>query len=84
MMFGQSQILEIRGFPGEKINQCIDTRIKGQDVDHLIDPFKLKNMTWRVKVPMQKQLISVISHQREIPGVLQPGTGCGSLEHSMR
>lgn len=46
MTYGQSQILEIKGFAGEKIYQCIDKRIKGQDVDHLIDPFKLKNETW--------------------------------------
>lgn len=42
----QHQSIEIKGYPGEVINKCIDKRIKGQDVDHLIDPFKLKNETW--------------------------------------
>lgn len=37
--------LKIKGFPGEVIDKCIDVRIKGQDVDHLIEPFKLKNET---------------------------------------
>ena len=41
----QSQVMEIKGFPGETINSCIEKRIKGQDVDHLIEPFKLKNET---------------------------------------
>lgn len=38
--------MKILGFPGEVISKCIDVRIKGQDVDHLIEPFKLKNETW--------------------------------------
>ena len=36
----------ILGYPGEKIDLCIDKRIKGQDIDHLIEPFKVKNETW--------------------------------------
>ena len=34
----QSRILNIGGYPGEIIDKCIDKRIMGQDVDHLIEP----------------------------------------------
>ena len=40
------QKMIIMGYPGEVIDKCIDVRIKGQDIDHLIEPFKLKNETW--------------------------------------
>ncbi len=42
----QSQMMEISGYPGKIINRCIDRRIKEQDIDHLIEPFNLKNETW--------------------------------------
>jgi len=42
----QSQPMKISGFPGDIIDKCIEVRIKGQDVDHLIEPFKLKNESW--------------------------------------
>jgi hypothetical protein len=37
--------VEIHGFAGEKIDQCIDERIKKQDVEHLIEPFRHKTET---------------------------------------
>ena len=36
----------ISGYPGEKIDMCIEKRIIGQDIDHLIEPFKDKTETW--------------------------------------
>lgn len=35
----------INGYLGEKIDLCISERIKKQDVQHLIDPFKTRNET---------------------------------------
>lgn len=32
--------LKISGYVGERINDCITHRVKGQDVDHLIEPFR--------------------------------------------
>ncbi len=38
--------VKISGYPGKKIDLCISERIKKQDVEHLIEPFKIKNETW--------------------------------------
>jgi DUF1680 family protein len=37
--------VKINGYLGEKIDLCIDRRIKSQDVDHLIEPFRHKEET---------------------------------------
>lgn len=37
--------IKINGYLGEKIDLCIGERIKKQDVQHLIDPFKTRNET---------------------------------------
>jgi DUF1680 family protein len=37
--------IKIGGYPGEKIDLCINQRIKVQDVDHLIEPFRHKEET---------------------------------------
>jgi DUF1680 family protein len=37
--------IKIKGYLGEKIDLCIGERIKKQDVQHLIDPFKTRNET---------------------------------------
>lgn len=39
------QNIVLKGHAGEIIDKCIEKRIKAQDVDQLIDPFKLKNET---------------------------------------
>lgn len=39
-------LIEIRGYPGQRINDCIEKRIKSQDIDHLIEQFKHKDETW--------------------------------------
>lgn len=39
--------LKIKGYLGERIDACIETRVKGQDVDHLIEPFRHKEETRR-------------------------------------
>jgi DUF1680 family protein len=41
-----STSVNIEGFVGKKIDLIIEKRIIGQDVDMLVDPFKLKNETW--------------------------------------
>lgn len=38
--------IKISGYPGQKIDLCISERIKKQDIEHLIEPFRLKNETW--------------------------------------
>jgi uncharacterized protein len=37
--------IKIEGYMGEKINQVIEKRIKSQDVDYLIEPFRHKDET---------------------------------------
>lgn len=37
--------IKLRGYPGEKIDLCINERIKKQDVEHLIEPFRNKTET---------------------------------------
>lgn len=37
--------VKIEGYLGDKIDLCIDRRIKPQDVDHLIEPFRHKEET---------------------------------------
>jgi DUF1680 family protein len=41
----KSSDIKIRGYSGEKIDLCISERIKKQDIEHLIEPFRLKNET---------------------------------------
>lgn len=41
-----AQNIKLKGYPGEKIDLCISRRIISQDIDHLIEPFHLKNETW--------------------------------------
>jgi uncharacterized protein len=36
---------KIQGYLGDKMNLCIEKRIKNQDVDHLIEPFRHKDET---------------------------------------
>ena len=36
LLIQQAQFMEIGGYPGDMINKCIDKRIIGQDIDHLI------------------------------------------------
>lgn len=40
------QKIHLQGYSGDVIDKCIQTRIKGQDIDHLVEPFKQKNETW--------------------------------------
>ena len=42
----KSTEMHIKGHAGEMIDKCIDVRVKGQDIDHLVAPFTLKNETW--------------------------------------
>lgn len=37
--------VKIGGYLGEKINMVIEKRIKSQDIEHLVEPFKSKNET---------------------------------------
>ena len=37
--------VKVQGYLGEKMNLCIEKRIKSQDVDHLIEPFRHKEET---------------------------------------
>ncbi len=37
--------VKIEGYLGDKMNLCIEKRIKAQDVDHLIEPFRHKDET---------------------------------------
>ena len=39
--------LHLEGFLGKKIDLCINERIKKQDVDHLIEPFRHREETRR-------------------------------------
>jgi DUF1680 family protein len=41
----KSSDIKIRGYSGEKIDLCISERIKKQDIEHLIEPFRLQNET---------------------------------------
>ena len=38
--------IKIKGYAGNKIDMVISERIQAQDLDHLIEPFHLKNETW--------------------------------------
>lgn len=38
-----SVITQLNGHLGEKIDLCINNRVKAQDADHLVEPFKLQN-----------------------------------------
>src|SRR5680860_96554 len=37
--------IKLSGYPGEKIDLCINERIKKQDAEHLIEPFRNKTET---------------------------------------
>lgn len=63
--FQQSKSMDIKGYPGEIIDKCIVKRIKGQDVDHLIEPFTLKNETsaWQSEFLGKWMLSAVAAYQ---------------------
>lgn len=39
--------LTISGYLGQRIDECIEHRVKAQDVEHLVEPFRHKNETHR-------------------------------------
>lgn len=39
--------LRISGYLGQRIDACIEYRVKAQDVDHLVEPFRHKEETLR-------------------------------------
>lgn len=39
--------LRISGYLGQRIDACIEYRVKAQDVDHLVEPFRHKEETSR-------------------------------------
>jgi DUF1680 family protein len=45
MMLYSPSSVKIEGYLGEKINLVIDRRVKAQDVDHLVEPFRHKDET---------------------------------------
>ena len=42
----QSSDVKLKGYPGSKIDLCISDRIKNQDVEHLVEPFRTHTETW--------------------------------------
>ena len=38
--------VEVRGYVGERIRACIDGRVKPQDVEELVEPFRHQTETW--------------------------------------
>ena len=42
-----TQQVRISGYLGKRINDCIERRVKVQDVDHLVEPFRHQNETDR-------------------------------------
>ena len=42
----QPKMVQIEGYPGAIINNCLKHRIQTQDIDHLIEPFTKKDETW--------------------------------------
>ncbi len=41
------QHIHIAGYVGERMDACIEHRVKGQDTDHLVEPFRHQNETSR-------------------------------------
>lgn len=69
--------IQINGYLGEKIDLCINQRIKKQDVQHLIDPFKTRNEThlWQTEF-WGKWILSAIAayeynHDTELLKIIQ-------------
>ena len=69
--------IRINGYLGEKIDLCISERIKKQDVQHLIDPFKTRNETrlWQTEF-WGKWILSAIAayeynHDPEMLKIIQ-------------
>ena len=69
--------IKINGYLGEKIDLCIGERIKKQDVQHLIDPFKTRNETrlWQTEF-WGKWILSAIAsyeynHDPEMLKIIQ-------------
>lgn len=69
--------IKINGYLGEKIDLCISERIKKQDVQHLIDPFKIRNETrmWQTEF-WGKWILSAIAsyeynHDPEMLKIIQ-------------
>jgi DUF1680 family protein len=64
-MFQDSQSLNVKGYAGQVIDECIEKRIMGQDVDHLILPFTLKNETraWQSEF-LGKWMLSAVAAYR--------------------
>lgn len=57
--------IKINGYAGEIIDRCLEKRILGQDVDHLIEPFKSKNETsaWQSEFLGKWMLSAVAAYQ---------------------
>lgn len=64
-LYQKAQNMEIKGFPGHIIDLCIEKRIMGQDVDHLIEPFTQKNETsaWQSEFLGKWMLSAVAAYQ---------------------
>ena len=69
--------IQIHGYLGEKIDLCISQRIKKQDVQHLIEPFKTRNETrlWQTEF-WGKWILSAIAsyeynHDPEMLTIIQ-------------
>lgn len=45
--FSQVKELKISGYLGNRIDECIEHRVKAQDVEHLIEPFRQRTETRR-------------------------------------
>lgn len=45
--FAQVKELKISGYLGTRIDDCIEHRVKAQDVEHLLEPFRTRNETHR-------------------------------------
>lgn len=39
----QVEQIKITGYLGQRMDECIEHRVKGQDVDHLVEPFRHQN-----------------------------------------
>ena len=69
--------IQINGYLGEKMDLCISERIKKQDIQHLIDPFKIRNETrlWQTEF-WGKWILSAIAayeydHDPEMLKIIQ-------------
>ena len=88
--------IKIEGYLGGKINLVIGQRIKAQDVDHLVEPFRYKNEThlWQsefwskedkviLRMDLKGRLVILNGQQAIVRGpvVLARNTRCGSRKH---